>query len=151
MAEFHHSILYSLSESTAPFYIGKFWDELRAGDVDAFMERLHAFFEGIPYELNSKTERHYQVIFYIVFKLLGQYVDAEVRSARGRADAVVKTTDYIYVFEFKLDGSVDEALRQIDEKGYLIPYTVQTPTSAKVGASFDKEKRNIGEWKAIFC
>ena len=105
-----------LSESTAPFYIGKFWDELRAGDVDAFMERLHAFFEGIPYELNSKTERHYQVIFYIVFKLLGQYVDAEVRSARGRADAVVKTTDYIYVFEFKLDGSVDEALRQIDEK-----------------------------------
>ena len=85
---------------------GKFWDELRAGDVDAFMERLHAFFEGIPYELNSKTERHYQVIFYIVFKLLGQYVDAEVRSARGRADAVVKTTDYIYVFEFKLDGTV---------------------------------------------
>ena len=140
-----------LSESTAPFYIGKFWDELRAGDVDAFMERLHAFFEGIPYELNSKTERHYQVIFYIVFKLLGQYVDSEVRSARGRADAVVKTTDYIYVFEFKLDGSVDEALRQIDEKGYLIPYTVDGRQLVKVGASFDKEKRNIGEWKAIFC
>ena len=140
-----------LSESTAPFYIGKFWDELRASDVDAFMERLHAFFEGIPYELNSKTERHYQVIFYIVFKLLGQYVDAEVRSARGRADAVVKTTDYIYVFEFKLDGSVDEALRQIDEKGYLIPYTVDSRQLVKVGASFDKEKRNIGEWKAIFC
>ncbi|WP_289201612.1 ATP-binding protein [Parabacteroides goldsteinii] len=140
-----------LSESTAPFYIGKFWDELRAGDVDAFMERLHAFFEGIPYELNSKTERHYQVIFYIVFKLLGQYVDAEVRSARGRADAVVKTTDYIYVFEFKLDGSVDEVLRQIDEKGYLIPYTVDSRQLVKVGASFDKEKRNIGEWKAIFC
>ncbi len=133
-----------LSESTAPFYIGKFWDELRAGDV-------HAFFEGIPYELNSKTERHYQVIFYIVFKLLGQYVDAEVRSARGRADAVVKTTDYIYVFEFKLDGSVDEVLRQIDEKGYLIPYTVDSRQLVKVGASFDKEKRNIGEWKAIFC
>ena len=115
------------------------------------MERLHAFFEGIPYELNSKTERHYQVIFYIVFKLLGQYVDAEVRSARGRADAVVKTTDYIYVFEFKLDGSVDEALRQIDEKGYLIPYTVDSRQLVKVGASFDKEKRNIGEWKSIFC
>ena len=140
----------SLSEANAPFYIGKFSQELRAGDVDAFMERLHAFFEGIPYELNSKTERHYQVIFYIVFKLLGQYVDAEVRSARGRADAVVKTTDYIYVFEFKLDGSVDQALRQIDEKGYLIPYTVDSRQLVKVGASFDKEKRNIGEWKSIF-
>ena len=140
-----------MSEANAPFYIGKFWDELREGDVDSFMERLRAFFAGMPYELNDKTERHYQVIFYIVFKLLGQYVDVEVRSARGRADAVVKTTDYIYVFEFKLDGSVDEVLRQIDEKGYLIPYTVDSRQLVKVGASFDKEKRNIGEWKAIFC
>lgn len=140
-----------LSESSAPFYIGKFWDELRAADVDAFMERLRAFFADMPYELNDKTERHYQNIFYIVFKLLGQYIDVEVRSARGRADAVVKTTDYIYIFEFKLNGSVDEALRQIDEKGYLIPYTVDSRQLVKVGASFDKEMRNIGEWKTIFC
>ena len=140
-----------LSESIAPFYIGKFWDELRAGDVDAFMERLRAFFADIPYELNDRTERHYQIIFYLVFKLLGQYVDAEVRSARGRADAVVKTTDYIYVFEFKLSGSVDEALRQIDDRGYLIPYTVDGRQLVKVGADFNKEDRNIGEWKAVFC
>ena len=140
-----------MSEANAPFYIGKFWDELREGDVDSFMERLRAFFAGMPYELNDKTERHYQVIFYIVFKLLGQYVDVEVRSARGRADAVVKTTDYIYVFEFKLDGSVDKALQQIDDKGYLIPYTVDGRQLVKVGADFNKEDRNIGEWKAVFC
>ena len=139
-----------MSEANAPFYIGKFWDELREGDVDSFMERLRAFFVGMPYELNDKTERHYQVIFYIVFKLLGQYVDVEVRSARGRADAVVKTTDYIYVFEFKLNGSVDEALRQIDDRGYLIPYTADGRQLVKVGASFNKEDRNIGEWKAVF-
>ena len=113
------------------------------------MERLRAFFAGMPYELNDKTERHYQVIFYIVFKLLGQYVDVEVRSARGRADAVVKTTDYIYVFEFKLNGSVDEALRQIDDRGYLIPYTADGRQLVKVGASFNKEDRNIGEWKVV--
>ena len=137
-----------LSEATAPFYIGKFVNELRAGDVDAFMERLRAFFADFPYELNDKTERHYQVVFYIVFKLLGQYIDAEIRSARGRADAVVKTADYVYVFEFKLDGSVDDALRQIDEKGYLIPYTADGRRLVKVGASFDKNERNIGTWKA---
>lgn len=91
----------------------------------------------------------YQVIFYIVFKLLGQYVEAEVRSARGRADAVVKTTDYIYVFEFKLNGTVDEALAQIDNKGYLIPYTKDGRQLVKVGASFDKAERNIGEWKVV--
>lgn len=90
--------------------------EFRAGDVEAFMERLKVFFAGIPYELSDNTERHYQAIFYVVFTLLGQFVETEVRSARGRADAVVKTKDTIYVFEFKLNGTAEEALKQIDEK-----------------------------------
>jgi hypothetical protein len=125
------------------FHIGKFVRELRAGDVDAFMERLKAFFAGIPYELSDETERHYQAIFYIVFTLMGQFVQAEVRSARGRADAVVKTQDHIFVFEFKLNGSAEEALKQIDEKGYLIPYTPDGRTPVKVGVNFSKETRNI--------
>ena len=139
-----------VSSLETPFYIGKFWDELRDGDIDAFMIRLRAFFAGIPYELNDQTERHYQVIFYLVFKLLGQFVEAEVRSAFGRADAVVKTTDRTYVFEFKLDGSVDEALRQIDDKGYLIPYAADGRQLVKVGASFDPATRNVGEWKVVW-
>ena len=129
------------------FYIGKFVQELRSGDYDAFLTRLQAFFADFPYELNAKTERHYQVVFYIVFKLMGQFCDVEVRSAKGRADAVVKTADYIYVFEFKLDGTVEEALRQIDEKGYLIPYQSEGRQLVKVGASFSKEERNIADWK----
>ena len=64
-------------------------------------------------------------------------------------DAVVKTPKYIYVFEFKLNGSVDEALRQIDDRGYLIPYTADGRQLVKVGASFNKEDRNIGEWKVV--
>lgn len=76
---------------TKDFYIGKFVQELRSGDYDAFLTRLQAFFADFNYELNEQTERHYQVVFYIVFKLMGQFTDAEVRSARGRADAVVKT------------------------------------------------------------
>lgn len=139
----------AISEDESGFYIGKFVRELRAGDVDAFMNRLKAFFADFPYELSEKTERHYQVVFYLVFKLMGQFCDAEVRSARGRADAVVKTKDYIYVFEFKLNGSTEEALKQIDDKGYLIPYTVDGRRLVKVGASFSSDDRNIAGWEVI--
>ena len=128
------------------FYIGKFVRELEKGETEASLTRLRAFFADIPYELNDKTERHYQVIFYLVFKLMGQFVEAEVRSAKGRADAVVWTDDYIYVFEFKLNGSTDEAIRQIDDKGYLIPYTADGRKLVKVGVSFSREERNLGEW-----
>lgn len=137
----------TVTDDETGFHIAKFMRELRSGDVDAFMERLRVFFAGIPYELNDNTERHYQAIFYIVFTLMGQFVETEVRSARGRADAVVKTNDYIFVFEFKLDGSAEDALKQIHEKGYLIPYTLDGRTLVKVGVNFSKETRNVdGYW-----
>ena len=123
--------------------------ELRANDVDAFMNRLKVFFAGIPYELNDNTERHYQAIFYIVFTLMGQFVETEVRSARGRADAVVKTQSHIFVFEFKLDGSAEDALRQIDEKGYLIPYTLDGRSLVKIGVNFSKETRNVDKYIVV--
>lgn len=128
------------------FYIGKFVQELRVGDYNSFLTRLEAFFADIPYELNDQTERHYQVIFYLVFKLMGQFTEAEVRSARGRADAVVKTPKYIYVFEFKLKGTAEEALKQIDEKGYLIPYQADGREVVKIGVEFNAATRNIGRW-----
>ena len=128
------------------FYIGKFVQELRAGDYDSFLTRLQAFFADFNYELNEQTERHYQVVFYIVFKLMGQFTDVEVRSARGRADAVVKTPKYIYVFEFKLHDTAEAALKQIDEKGYLIPYQADGREVIKLGVEFSAEKRNISRW-----
>jgi hypothetical protein len=103
----------------------------------------------MPYELNDKTERHYQGIFYVLFTLMGQYAEAEVRSAAGRADAVVRAGEMVYVFEFKLagNGTVEEALRQIDEKGYLIPWTAAGRQLVKIGAVFDPATRTLGEWK----
>lgn len=74
---------------------------------------------------------------------------ANIRSAKGRADAVVRTKDFIYVFEFKLEGTVDEALEQIDEKGYLLPYRTDGRELVKVGVSFNAEERNIGEYKIV--
>ena len=136
----------SITEEARGFYIGKFVHELESGDVDAFMRRMRAFFADFPYELNDKTERHYQVVFYLIFKLMGQFCDAEVRSAKGRADAVVKTGEYIYVFDFKLDGSIEDALQQINDKGYLLPYQIDHRKLIKVGVSFDRKERNIGEW-----
>ena len=133
-------------DSETGFHIVKFMRELKAGEVEAFMERLKVFFAGIPYELTVNTERYYQAIFYVVFTLLGRFVQTEVRSSRGRADAVVWTDDFIYVFEFKLAGSAREALRQIGEKGYLIPYALDGRKLVKVGVNFDKDIRNIGEF-----
>ena len=133
----------NVSDDETGFHIAKFIRELRSGDIEAFMERLKVFFAGMPYELSENTERHYQAIFYVVFTLMGQFVETEVRSARGRADAVVKTKDFIFVFEFKLNGTAEEALKQIDEKGYLIPYALDGRKLVRVGVNFSKEKRNI--------
>ena len=114
--------------------------------MEAFLTRLRAFFEKIPYDLNDQTERHYQVVFYLVFTLLGQFIETEVKSAKGRADAVVRTETTIFVFEFKLKGTAAAALKQIDEQGYLIPYEADGRRLVKVGVQFDKKKRNLGRW-----
>ena len=79
-----------------------------------------SFFASIPNDLENKTEKHYQTIFYLLFRLMGQYVESEVKSSVGRADVVVQLQDVVYVFEFKYDGTPEEALAQIDSKQYAI-------------------------------
>jgi hypothetical protein len=152
--EVEYGFLYELLPAYAPqdmrgdFSVGRFIEDLRAGNVDGFMTRLRAFFADIPYELNDKTERHYQTVFYLVFKLMGQFVETEQRSAAGRADAVVTTADTVYVFEFKLSGnaSAEDALKQIDDKGYLIPFTAGSRNLVKIGAEFNVAERTLSRW-----
>ncbi len=128
------------------FHIAKFIQELRKGEVDAFLTRLQGFFEGIPYDLSDRTERHYHVVFYLVFTLMGQFIRTEVKSAKGRADAVVYTDSHVYVFEFKLNGTAEQALAQIDEKGDAVAYQADGREVVKVGVEFDKDTRNLGRW-----
>jgi hypothetical protein len=144
-------LLYYGTNNGQEFDMRHFVKDLRNGDIDAFMTRLKAFFAGIPYELSDNTERHYQTLFFLVFTLMGQFTQAEVRSAKGRADMVVSTNDRIYIFEFKLSGSgtAEEALKQIDDKGYLIPYTAGGRRITKIGVEFDIKERNIGRWSAL--
>lgn len=78
---------------------------------------------------------------------MGAYIKVEEDSAIGRADAVLHMPDTIYVIELKYDKTADEALYQIDDKGYLIPYTAEGKRLIKVGISYDSDKRTIGEWK----
>lgn len=136
----------AITDEERSFYVGKFVQELRSGDVDAFMRRFEAFFADFPYELNDRTERHYQVVIYLIFKLMGQFTQAEVHSSRGRADAVVKTPKFVYVFEFKLKGTAGQALQQIEEKGYTLPYVAEGRQVIKVGVEFSAEKRNVERW-----
>ncbi|MDR3252004.1 MAG: ATP-binding protein [Tannerella sp.] len=136
------------NQNPIDFSAYKFAVAIRAGDIDAFMGLLRARFAAIPYDLKGKSERSYQLGFYLIFTLMGQYCQTEVKSAKGRADAVVMTKDAIYVFEFKLQpgSTAEEALAQIDDRGYLIPYTADHRRLVKVGVEFSKKERGISRW-----
>ena len=93
------------------------------------------------------TELHYRNVLFIVFKLVGLYTQVEYHTSQGRIDLVLKTDRYIYVMEFKLNGSADEALAQIREKGYAAPFAKDSRTVYKIGVNFSDELRNIQEVK----
>ncbi len=108
---------------------------------------LKAYLAGISNRLSNKNERDFQTVFYLIFNLMGAYMKVEEDSAIGRADAVLHMPDAVYVFELKYDGSADDALRQIDDKGYLIPYSAEGKRLVKIGINYDSEQRTISEWK----
>jgi hypothetical protein len=130
------------------FYAGYFNKDLKSGNIEGFMTRLKAYFAGISYELENKTERHYQTVFYLLLKSMGQFVEVEPRTSMGRADAIIVTADTVYAFEFKLteNATAEEALKQIDEKGYLTPYIASNKKLMKVGVEFSKTERGLKRW-----
>ena len=120
---------------------------LYAGKVEESMERLRVYLAGISNRLSNKCERDFQTVFYLIFNLMGANIRVEEDSAIGRADAVVYMPDAVYVFELKYDGLAEEALQQIDEKGYLIPYSAEGKRLVKIGVNYDSQQRTITEWK----
>ena len=115
-------------------------------DIEAALEHMRTYMATIPYDLENHSEKHYQTIFYLMFSFLNIYIRTEVKSAIGRADAVMHMPDTIYVFELKVDKSADEALAQIDEKGYMLPYHAEGKRLVKIGISFDSTQRTISDW-----
>ncbi|WP_455625965.1 ATP-binding protein [Parabacteroides sp.] len=136
----------SVNVSDSSFEIQHFVREIRKGDPDAFLERLRSFFADTPYELIRDQELHYQNVLFIVFKLVGFYVQAEYHTANGRIDLVLQTDLYIYVMEFKLNGTAEDALRQIEEKGYALPFASDSRKLFKIGVNFSSATRNIERW-----
>ncbi|MDR0546526.1 MAG: ATP-binding protein [Dysgonamonadaceae bacterium] len=130
------------------FSAARFYKALKEGRIDDFMKMLQARFASIPYDLKDKTERSYQMVFWLLFELMGQYCQTEVKSVTGRADAVVIIRDLIYVFEFKMqkNSTAEEALAQIDDKGYLIPYSADGRKLVKVGVEFSEKTKSLSRW-----
>jgi hypothetical protein len=117
------------------------------GNIDGAMNELIPFLAAIPYDITIKQEKYYQTVIYLIFRMLGLHCQSEVKIASGRIDTLVETANYVYCFEFKLDGTADEALRQIDTRDYLLPWYGTDKTLIKIGAAFDHKIRNIAEWK----
>ena len=120
---------------------------LGSGDIEAAIGAIRAFFASIPYEIIKPTENYYETAVLLMFKMLGLRSNAEMHTATGRIDMLVETKDYVYCFEFKLDKSADEALRQINTKEYTLAWEGRGRKVFKIGVALDSEKRNITDWK----
>ena len=138
--------LSELSKSEFSSVCTRIFAGLYAGEVDEVMEGLKCFFENIPYDLHVKYEKYYQSLFYSVFLMLRTRVFSEVKTARGRIDAVVETPRFVYVFEFKIRGTSEEALAQIEERGYAAKFASDPRKLFRIGCAFDWDARNLGRW-----
>ena len=134
--------------------VWQFVQDIREGKVDSFMERMRSIIAGIPYDDFPKDklklrEQNYQTAVYLVFALMGQFVQTEVHCSTGRADCVVTTADSIYIFEFKLSGNsnAEDAINQIKEKEYAAKYLTDGKKIVLIGAGFDEKTRTIKDWK----
>ena len=130
---------------------------LKRGELSEALIQLRSYIASLPYDIitkkewmaKKKREAFYKLLIYVIFSMLNSKVDTEVKSILGRADVVIKTKTDIFVLELKVDDTVDNALAQIDDKGYAIPYEVDGRKVTKCGVSISSEQRNITHWRII--
>lgn len=127
--------------------VSKFVTALRSGDADTFMQLMQSLMAGTPYELIRELENHYQNVMYIITKLMGFYIQAEYRTSNGRIDLMIGTDKYVYIIELKFNCSAEEALAQIEEKNYSLPFAIDDRQVIKIGANVSGETRNLEEWR----
>lgn len=141
--------IYTDSRSgSSEFNVRRFVLDVESGRVDDFMTRLQALFSGYQYDQIDlgNLELHYRNVIYLVMKLMGFYTHAEMRTAAGRIDLLVRTPDYLYLFEFKINKSAQGAIDQINDRDYLLPFRADGRKIIKVGVNFDDTIRSISEW-----
>ena len=157
-AEVKYGFLNSLAPSylhvedkPAPFNIDILDDAVEEGDTEGMKKWFTALFALLPYptgaDTEAITEQNFQNVIFMALTMMGKYARTEVHSAKGRADCILETDDYVYVFEFKRDVSAAEALKQIEEQGYAAPYSTDKRKLFKIGVNFSSTERNITEWE----
>lgn len=135
-----------VKEKQAQTIISKFVTYARSGKADDFMRQLQSLMAGTPYELVKELENHYQNVMYIITKLMGLYVQAEYRTINGRIDLLIGTKEFLYIIELKFDGTAQQAMEQIKNKEYSLPFEQQNRTIIKIGANVSRDTRNIEDW-----
>ena len=135
--------------STFVLYLSK---TLKRGDLEEFRKMLTSFLSSIPYSMRRKEnererERYFHYTFYLLLRLMSLYtVYTEKEQSEGRVDCIVETDKYVYIFEFKLDGTASEALAQIEAKGYARPYKADARKLFRIGAVFSSQTGTISDW-----
>ena len=138
-----------VGSETPMMLISRMTRDIRSGNPESFMSRLDALFARTNYQIQADCEKDFQYAMYIIIELMGEYVETERTTSNGRIDILIKTKDYVYVIEIKTDSTPDEALAQIEEKGYARPFTGDHRRIFKIGVNFSTSARRIDGWKVV--
>ncbi len=139
----------NMRKGRATILVEDFCKAIMANDLNGFMTQFQAFLAGIDYELKLPYEKYYQTIFFVVFRLLGTFIEAESRTNEGRIDAYIRTPTTVYVFEFKLNKTAQTAIDQIVDRRYVEKFMGGGLPIVCVGANFDSEKGRLDSWKQL--
>ena len=134
------------NENASFSYVEKMYENLENGEIEDFLKTMKTFFASVPYDLIKDTENHYQTVIFIICKLIGFIVEAEYKIVNGRIDMIVRTDNFLYLFEFKFDKSAEEALEQIDSKDYPLAFQQDERKLYKIGVNFSSQTKNIDEY-----
>ena len=154
----NQEIRIGLMESLLPNYVDAYWETglstvarmylaLRMNNLDEMLRLLQAYLRTIPQCDNTNYEGHYQQLLYVIFSLMGRYVDVEVRTANGRVDMVMNSGKALCLFELKLNKSAEAAMNQINLKDYPARFALTNLPIIKIGINFDTATHTIEDWK----
>ena len=138
---------------TAASWVQKIVKALRGGDLELVRRLFTSFLAETPYSMRPKKDQkdrelYFHYTFYLILRLISCYtVYTEKQLSEGRADCIIETSGYVYIFEFKLDGTATEALQQIHDRGYARAYEADPRPTYLIGASFSSKTGTIEEWK----
>jgi len=148
-ASFSQNIIKVLTSGEAELtqsLIYKIADSFSDNTIDKFINYINVLFKNIPYTIIEDKESYYHSLFYLIMKMTGYQIEAEILEIDSRIDAVIKTDDNIYVIEFKINQSSKKAIEQIKEKKYAIKYIEDKRQTTLLGINFDTEQKLIDDY-----